>query len=112
MSLVVIDTNILVSAQLKQVGNEAVLLKLWQQRIIQFAVSEAILAEYRRVLQYPHIQGRLQWSPQRLDALLHALRTGSLVVSGTVPVAVALIDESDKKFLACAKEAGADAVIS
>jgi putative PIN family toxin of toxin-antitoxin system len=107
MIRVVIDTNVLVSAALKDRDPEAVILFVAGRDDMEWLVSPEIMAEYRDVLSRPkfalpdHI--RQEWF-DLLDLL-------------TVSIAVDLDiefprDRSDAKFLACAISAGADYFIT
>jgi putative PIN family toxin of toxin-antitoxin system len=53
---VVLDTNVVVSAFIKQHGKPAMVLRLGLARIFQLCISEAILLEYETVLRRPEIQ--------------------------------------------------------
>lgn len=72
----VIDTNVLVSANLNAGGLEAVVLALALNRKIQMYVSGPILAEYERVLLY----SRLKFKPAQVRAVLPLLRDRSVLV--------------------------------
>jgi putative PIN family toxin of toxin-antitoxin system len=56
MIRVVLDTNILVSANLSDEGLEAWVVSLALNQKIQLHVSEPILQEYERVLRYPRLK--------------------------------------------------------
>lgn len=100
---VVIDTNVVVSAALKDRDPEAVILFMASRSDMEWAVSPEIMAEYREVL------GRTRFGLpndilQKWFDMLHAL---------TVTFDIDLImdfprDRKDAKFLACAVAVGAD----
>ena len=54
----VIDTNVIVSRFLSPFGNPALILALWEKALFELVVTDAILAEYERVLAYPAVQAR------------------------------------------------------
>jgi PIN domain len=56
MICVVLDTNVLVSANLNVEGIEALVVSLVLNRKIEICVSAAILGEYERVLLYPRLK--------------------------------------------------------
>lgn len=64
MIRVVIDTNVVVSANLVDEGPSAAILSLAIKKKIQMFVSEAILAEYDEMLHRP----RLKFAPTRIEA--------------------------------------------
>jgi putative PIN family toxin of toxin-antitoxin system len=102
MIRMVLDTNILVSANLNRDGLEAVVVSLALNGKIQLCVSEPILAEYQRVLLYP----RLKFSPREVKNFLALVRRSSTFVNPTGGVSQSA-DHSDNRFLECAEAAGA-----
>ncbi len=99
---ILIDTNVLVSAALKDKDPEAVILFVVEQPDIEWIVSADILAEYMAVLNRPkfglpeHV--RHQWV-----AMLSAVTT---LVEVTTTFEFPR-DQKDAKFLACALAADA-----
>ena len=53
--IVVLDTNIYISAVLFPASKPGQILQAWQRRELELAVSPAILGEIKRVLSYPRI---------------------------------------------------------
>ena len=107
MIRVVLDTNVLVSANLSDAGLEALVVSLALNRKIQLHVSEPILQEYERVLRYP----RLRFEPGQVARFLARLRRGSVLVMPTRAVS-ASPDEADNRFLECAEAASADFLVT
>lgn len=58
-----LDTKVVLSANLKEKGLEAVVLRLATSRRVQMYVSPAILAEYESVLRRP----KLRLAPEDVD---------------------------------------------
>src|SRR5580658_8889348 len=77
MIRVVIDTNVVVSANLRDEGLPAAILDLAAQKRILMCVSAAVLAEYKEVLNRPH----LTVGPRRIAHSLAVIRKTSLAVS-------------------------------
>lgn len=103
--LVVLDTNVLVSALLSPFGAPARVLDLVLVGDIQLAYDDRILSEYREVLGRP----RLGLPPQVVgDLLEYLLATGEPVTSR--PLRVKLPDPDDLPFLEVAAEARAPLV--
>jgi putative PIN family toxin of toxin-antitoxin system len=50
---IVLDTNVLISAAVKPLGLQALVVNLVALRAVELFVSEAILAEYREVFSRP-----------------------------------------------------------
>ena len=105
---VVIDTNVVVSANLIDEGLPAAILDLAAQKIILMYVSEPVLAEYKEVLNRP----RLKLSPQRIASTLAIIRKTSRLVKPTRTVAVIKNDDPDNRLLECAEAASADYLVT
>jgi putative PIN family toxin of toxin-antitoxin system len=104
---VVIDTNVVVSANLSDEGLPAAILDLAANKTILMFVSPAILSEYEAVLRRP----RLNLSPAAVARSLAVIRNISRLVKPTRRLAEAA-DETDNRFLECAVSAGADYIIT
>ena len=103
----VYDTNVVVSAALKpgSIPDSLVALALAQR--VTLYLSPPILAEYTDVLRRP----KLKLSPQRVTRLLCDIEQVAIMVIPTERVQRAL-EEDDNRFLECAKEAGADYLVT
>lgn len=104
---VVLDTNVLVSANLKADGLEAWVLALALNGRVRLMVSDPILEEYERVLLYP----RLKFSPPEVQRFLTLLRRRSIQFKPTHTV-TASADEADNRFLECAEAARANFLVT
>jgi|SRR5205085_6063915 len=107
MIKVVIDTNVIISANIKDEGAEARLLDLVAHRKLHLYVSAPILAEYEGVLRRP----KLRLAPERVEAALELIRAASTVVSPAQTLSISP-DEADNRFLECAEEAKADYLVT
>jgi putative PIN family toxin of toxin-antitoxin system len=107
MIKLVVDTNILVSANLSDDGLEALIVSLALNRRIQFYVSEPILEEYQRVLRYP----RLKFDMREVGQFLTRLRRSCVLVRPLYTVSVSP-DDSDNRFLECAEAVNADFLVT
>jgi putative PIN family toxin of toxin-antitoxin system len=100
--LVVLDTNILVSALLSPFGPPARVLDMLLGGDIQAAYDDRLLAEYREVLARP----KFSFAPDDMAALLAYLEAdGEHVTARSLPHA--LPDADDLPFLEVATQAGA-----
>lgn len=96
--LVVLDTNILVSALWSKDGNPQKLLDLVVARQIIPCHDARIMAEYREVLARP----QFRFSSEEISAVLESIeRNGHSMVS--VPIDIPFIDDADRKFYETAK---------
>ena len=100
--LVVIDTNILVSALWSKSGAPARAVGLVLSGQLTPCYDHRIMLEYRQVLQRP----KFCFRPAEVNALLDWFRQiGRAVVPA--PVDVPFVDEADRKFYEVAKYCGA-----
>lgn len=107
MIKVVLDTNILVSANLQTLGLPALVFDLARRKRIQAYVSSPILAEYETVLSRP----RLKFTSRQVAAILHVVHEMSVPLTD-LPVLRVLADEKDNCFLECAQAAGAHYLVT
>lgn len=104
----VIDTNVVVSANLKDEGLPAAILDLAANKKILMCVSEPVLAEYKEVLNRPH----LKLSPRRIAGTLAVIRKTSILVKPSRTLDVIKADEPDNRLLECAEAAAADYLVT
>jgi len=102
MIRLVLDTNVLVSANLNDNGLEAVIVSLALNKNVRLCVSAPVLEEYERVLLYP----RLKFVPREVVAFLGRLRDSSIFVKPRFTITESR-DEADNRFLECAEAAAA-----
>ena len=99
--LVVLDTNILVSALLRSFGPPGRLLDLVMAGSLRVAFDDRIMAEWREVLHRP----RFGFPPSEVDALLLYFEQAGLHV--TAATSAELPDPDDAPFLEVAATCGA-----
>jgi putative PIN family toxin of toxin-antitoxin system len=104
---VVIDTNVLVSAILKDRDPEMVILFVVERNDVEWIVSPEIMTEYRQVLS----RSKFGLPQDTLHAWFSMLN--SFTVSWPADLAIDFPrDQKDAKFLSCAIVAGADYFIT
>lgn len=104
---VVVDTNVLVSAAIKNREPEAVLLFIIERPDFEWIVSREILHEYQEVLARP----KFGLQPDLLDRWRGVVEHVTTVVDAEAVVAFPP-DSADAIFLSCALAATADFLIS
>jgi putative PIN family toxin of toxin-antitoxin system len=104
---VVIDTNVLVSAVIRDRLPERVLRWCLGNESVRWLVSPAILAEYLDVIQRP----RFALPPEVIDWWANLLTTDT-VMTATMPAPDFPRDRKDAPFLACAGGHAADYLIT
>ena len=102
-----LDTNVVVSANLNDEGLEAFVVSLALGNQLQLYISEPILQEYERVLRYQH----LPFLPGDVTRFLARVRKATILVEPTEAITKAK-HEPDNRFLECADVAGADFIIT
>ena len=107
MIKVVLDTNIVVSANLSFAGLEALVLRLALSRSIQMYTSAAILTEYENVLRRP----KFKFPKQQLETVLQLIGQAGIRLAD-LPTVAASKDETDNRFLECAEAASAGFLIT
>jgi len=104
---VVLDTNVIVSAHLKEEGLERFVLDLALARKLQLFLSDEILEEYEGVLMRP----AFKLSPAKVAASLRLIEKAATIVYPQKKITAAK-DPDDNKFLECAAEAQADYLVT
>jgi len=104
---VIIDTNVLVSAALKNKDPEAVILFVASQPDIEWIISPAIMAEYKEVL------ARKKFGLSQPILLKWVQLLDDLTVSVDVDIELEVArDRKDAKFLACALVSDAEFLVT
>ena len=103
---IVLDTNVLVSALLRDASVPAQVVDLWFAGDVDLVVDSRIVAEYREVLRRPEFS----FDAHDVDALLAMVDRAERVVAAPLPVT--LPDPSDAPFLEVAAAAAVDALVT
>ena len=110
---VVADTNVVVSRYVAPRGAVVRILERWQQNAFDLLVSEAILAEYQRVLAYPRLRARHGLSDEEISVVvIEDFREIGLLIEPEVSLSVVEDDLDDDKFLECAVAGGAEYIVT
>ena len=112
MLKVVVDTNQFVSALISKKGPSAHLLDLWREQYFILVTSPEIIAEIKKVLEYPHICKKYKLTKADIQSLLILIEHEAVVCSPLATVHIIKDDPDDDKFLACALAAKAEYIIS
>jgi len=104
---VVLDTNVIVSAHLKEEGLERFVLDLALARKLQLFLSDEILEEYAGVL----ARAAFKLSPAKVAASLRLLEKAATMIYPQKEITAAK-DPDDNKFLECSAEAQADYLVT
>lgn len=104
----VYDTNIIVSAALKQESLPALIVSLALQGKVRIYVSLAILEEYEEVLKRP----RFKLYKNDVGDLMREIRQKAVLVKPNRKLDLIVFDETDNRILECAMKAKADFVVT
>ncbi len=107
---IVLDTNVLVSAFLRNKGKPAQILS--QDSKLELLICEGILAELTDVLNRPRIRRKETYLEHRVHGYLERLRASSTWIAITEVENVVPQDPPDNLVLACAVEGNADYLVS
>jgi len=110
--IIVLDTNVMISALLSTEGPPAQIIDLWKAGAFDIATSDPLLDEVKRVLGYDKIKKHLGLTPGEVDRLLNGWRTISIVVEPEEELEVIEDDPDDNRVLECAVAAETDYIIS
>lgn len=110
--IIVLDTNVLISALLSSVGPPAQILEQWEAGVFNVATSGALLDELRRVLGYERVQKYLEMTPKEINKLLRGWSSTAFFVDPELELDVVEDDPDDNRVLECAVAAEANYIIS
>ena len=108
MLKVVYDTNVIVSAALKEESLPALLLSLGLEGKVRFFVSLALMQEYQKVFERP----RFKLGHKEIMELMEKINKKAIMVNPTKELDILKADESDNRILECALKAKVDFIIT
>jgi putative PIN family toxin of toxin-antitoxin system len=97
---IVLDTNVLISAALKPLGHQALVLNLVALRAVELLVSEAILAEYREVFGRPKFASL---PAAEVAALLALIEAAAAMVTPRTRLEISEHDSDNPPLRGCGK---------
>jgi putative PIN family toxin of toxin-antitoxin system len=110
--IVVLDTNVIISALLSSRGAPAKLLSRWENNEFEVAVSPQLLAELGRALHYPNIARYLKLSEEEIGTFLrHYVGSATLIISQE-NLEVITQDPDDNRILECAVDTNASFIVT
>jgi putative PIN family toxin of toxin-antitoxin system len=110
--IVVLDTNVIVSAVLSPRGTPSRILELGQARAFTLTLSEALLSEYEEVLLSADMLDRYHLVPDEIVDLLSSFVQLANIVKAEENLEVIERDPDDNRVLECAVAGGADYIVS
>jgi putative PIN family toxin of toxin-antitoxin system len=112
MHKIVLDTNIFVSAILKNQSNPGHIIDLIKEKKLTLFLSPDIILEIATVLSYPKLKKIHGLTPKGIKSHLKGLKSIAEIVVPTTRLDIIERDSSDNIYLECAIETDADFIIS
>jgi len=109
---VILDTNIFLSGLMLPESQPGKILSAWQRSAFDLVLSEPMLTEITRVLAYPKIRKRIDWSDEEIDHYISLLRFKAEIVNIDDVDAVVPRDADDAPVLAALIASHADCLVS
>ncbi len=110
--IIVLDTNVLVSAHLSSKGAPAIIVNRWQAGEFEIATSPQLIVELEHTLNYPHVQKYIQTSQEDTAAFINQFRAIANVVEPQETLDVIEDDPDDNRVVECALAGGAAYIVS
>jgi len=110
--IVVLDTNVIISALLTPSGPPAKIIDRWEADEFGVTTSNHLLNELERALRYPKVAKHLKWSQKTIDFFLDHYAMAAAVVEPQSELEVIEEDPDDNKVLECAIAGGASYIIT
>jgi uncharacterized protein len=109
---IVIDTNVIVSSYMFPGAIPGAIIEHWHGHAFELLVSTSLIAEYERVLHYPHIRSRITLEEDELARSIQIVRKRGILVEPNDDLRVVAADSDDDIGVATAVAGNADFVVS
>jgi uncharacterized protein len=110
-SRLVVDTNIIVSGLITNGTPPALILDAIREKLVTLLISDEVVNEYLRVLEYPHIRKYKKITDEAIGYLT-ALFVNEAERIEILSETTGSPDPDDNKFLSLAVEGGADFIVT
>ncbi len=110
--IVVLDTNVIVRAQINATSWSARIFDAFLEGRFDLAVSDSILQEVGGILRKPNVRSCTGLSDEEIDELVLLIRELATLTADLYDVRAVRDDPDDDKFLTCALESSANYVVS
>jgi uncharacterized protein len=109
--IVLIGTNVWVSALINSNGYPARLVRQWTNKVFQVVVSKSLLEELEDVFSRPRVRNRYNVNPEEIEEILRSLADDAIVVATTGQLQICR-DPDDDLILETALLGGAEYAVS
>ncbi|MCK4488925.1 MAG: putative toxin-antitoxin system toxin component, PIN family [Anaerolineales bacterium] len=110
--IVVLDTNLIISALLSPQGTPAKIIGLWEEGKFDVAVSAPLLNELERALGYERIKKYFRGTDFKKSLFIKHLQETAIFVKPQINLEVIADDPDDNRLLECAVTSGSLYIIS
>lgn len=110
--IVVLDTNVIVSAMLSSEGSPAEIIRRWEAEEFEVVTSPPLISEFERVINYPRVRKYIRLSDEEIDTLKKRLKAVATLVEPQFILEIVEKDPADDRVLECAVAGGAAFIIS
>jgi putative PIN family toxin of toxin-antitoxin system len=109
---VVLDSNVILSGLMSPKGTTGTIIQAWKDSRLTLLICEVQLEEIKRVLAYPKIQKRLNWSAEKINLFVKLLAYRSEYIDISGVGAYVPQDADDEMLLATLIAAKADYLVT
>jgi uncharacterized protein len=109
---IVIDTNVIVSSYMFPNSTPGAIIEYWHANAFKLLISTLLIAEYERVLQYPHVRSRIKLTEGEFARSIAIVRKQGLLVEPNADLRVVADDPDDDIIVATALAGNADFIVS
>jgi len=110
--IVVLDTNVLISALLSADGLPAQIIQQWEVGLFDVATSGPLLEELKRALGYERVRKFLEMTPREIKTFIDGWSAAAICVDPVMELDVVEDDPNDNRVLECAVASGANYIVS
>ena len=110
--IVVLDTNVIISAVLSPRGNAAEIVRRWEAGDFDIATSPSLVKELKRALSYKRIREHIKLDPKDLKRFLRDFQFIAIAVEPLYTVDEIEKDSADNRVLECAMAAKAMVIVT
>ena len=110
--IIVLDTNVIISALLSSKGSPAKIIDYWEAEWFDVATTEPLLDELERALGYGRVRRYFKQPQEKIGALLKRFKAVGIVVDPKIALNIIQDDPDDNRVVECAVAAKASYIIS
>ena len=110
--IIVLDTNVIISALLSPSGPPAEIINHWEADQFEVVTSPPLLSELERVLQYPRVKKYLKRPEGEVAEFITRFRRVATVVEPQLTLEVIEEDPADNRVLECAVAGAASYIVT